>query len=38
MNEPRWTLLVICVLIILVLAATGVLGDWARELMGPRRA
>lgn len=35
MNEPRWTLLAVAVLIILALAYTGVLGDWARELMGP---
>ncbi len=34
-HEPRWTLLAVCLLIILVLAATGVLGDWARELGGP---
>ena len=34
-HEPRWTLLAVCLLIILALAATGVLGDWARELGGP---
>lgn len=34
-HEPRWTLLAICLLIILVLAATGALGNWARELGGP---
>ena len=34
-HEPRWTLLAVAVLIILALAATGALGAWARELMGP---
>ena len=34
-HEPRWTLLAVAVLIILALAATGALGKWARELMGP---
>lgn len=34
-HEPNWTLLAICLLIILALAATGALGNWARELGGP---
>lgn len=34
-HEPRWTLLAVAVLVILALAATGALGTWARELMGP---
>ena len=34
-HEPRWTLLAVGLLIILALAATGALGEWARELGGP---
>lgn len=34
-HEPRWTLLAIGMLIILVLAATGALGEWVKELEGP---
>ena len=34
-HEPRWTLLAVALLIILACAATGALGDWARELGGP---